>query len=78
MNEDYISRTPKEDYKNVIMKLIKNAAFQYFNKLKETHKKLDQVEYKELKMQKYLGSKLLSNKEKKLLYLLRSRCYNVK
>ena len=46
--------------------------------LKETHKKLDQVEYKELKMQYYLGSRLLHNQEKKLLYLLRSRCYDVK
>ena len=46
--------------------------------LKETHKKLDQVEYKELKMQDYLGSRLFNIKEKKLLYLLRSRCYDVK
>ena len=78
MNEEYISRTPKGDYKNIIMKQIKNAAFLYFMGLKETHKKLDQVEYKELKMQEYLGSRLLNNKEKKLLYLLRSRCYDVK
>ena len=46
--------------------------------LKETHKKLDQVENKELKMQDYLGSILLNKKEKKLLYLLRSRCYDAK
>lgn len=78
MDEYYIKRTPKEEYKNIILKLIKNAAYAYFMKLKETHKKLDNVEYKELKMQTYLGSKLLNNKEKKLLYLLRSRCYEVK
>ena len=60
------------------MKPIKSAAFLYFMGLKETHKKLDQVEYKELKMQYYLGSRLLNNQEKKLLYLLRSRCYDVK
>ena len=45
---------------------------------KVTHKKLDQVEYKELKIQEYLKSRLLGNKEKKLLYTLRSRCYDVK
>ena len=78
MNEDDIKRTSKEDYKNKMLNLIKNAGFKYFMQQKETHKKLDQVEYTELKIQAYLKSRLLSNKEKKLLYLLRSRCYDVK
>ena len=55
-----------------------NTAFKYFLQQKETHKKLDQVQYKELQVQTYLRSVVLSNKEKKLLYLLRSRCYDVK
>ena len=78
MNEDDIKRTSKEDYKNKMLNLIKNADFKYFMQQKETHKKLDQVEYTELKIQAYLKSRLLSNKEKKLLYLVRSRCYDVK
>ena len=48
MGEEYLSMTPKEDY-NMFFKLIQNLAFSHFMQLKETHKKLDQVEYKELK-----------------------------
>ena len=78
MNEEQISRTPKDEYKTCIMKHIRKSAFTYFINLKETHTKLDSVHYDNLEMQRYLGSKLLSNKEKKLLYLLRSRCFDAK
>ena len=78
MDEEKISRTPKEVYKTEILKQIKKSAFTYFLNLKETHSKLDSVHYDTLETQKYLGSKLINNKEKKLLYLLRSRCYDAK
>ena len=78
MNEEQIKRTPKEQYKKEIMKQIRSSAFTYFMNLKETHTKLDSVQYNKLEFQQYLGSKLLTNKEKTLLYLLRSRCYDAK
>ena len=64
MNEEQISRTPKYEYKTLIMKHIRKSEFTYFINLKETHTKLDSVHYDKLKIQGYLGSKLLSNKEK--------------
>ena len=60
------------------MKQIRSSAFTYFMNLKETHTKLDSVQYNKLEFQQYLGSKLLTNKEKTLLYLLRSRCHDAK
>ena len=67
MNEEQISRTPKDEYKTLVMKHIRKSAFTYFLNLKETHTKLDSLHYDSLEIQRYLGSKLLSNKEKKLL-----------
>ena len=46
--------------------------------LKETHKKIDKITYEEFRIEPYLKSKVLSQKEKKLLYLLRSQCHNSK
>ena len=46
--------------------------------LKETHKKIGKIIYEEFRIQPYLKSKVLSQKEKKLLYLLRSQCHNSK
>lgn len=78
MNEENIRKTPKEQYKKDIMKQIRSSAFTYFMNLKETHTKLDSIHYNKLELQGYLRSKALTNKEKKLLYLLRSRCFDAK
>ena len=78
MNEENIRKTPKEQYKKDIMKPIRSSAFTYFMNLKETHTKLDSIHYNKLELQGYLRSKALTNKEKKLLYLLRSRCFDAK
>ena len=64
MDEEKISRTPKEVYKTEILKQIKKSAFTYFMNLKETHSKLDSVHYDTLETQTYLGSRLINNKEK--------------
>ena len=47
-------------------------------KLKSTHTKLDKVTYTQLKLQAYLTSSLITQKQKELLYLMRANCYNVK
>ena len=67
MDEEKISRTPKEVYKTEILKQVRKSAFTYFLNLKETHSKLDSVHYDTLETQKYLGSKLINNKEKKVI-----------
>ena len=52
----------------MILNLIKKAAFKYCMQQKETHKKLDQVEYKELKIQHNLKTCLLGNKKEAIIY----------
>ena len=45
---------------------------------KEGHTKLDNITYTKLKLQPYLSSSLIDNNQKKLLYILRSKCHNSK
>ena len=78
MDENKICETPKSIYKKEIKALINKAAFKYFMKLKEKHSKLDKLTYTQLKLQPYLSSKNITNKQKELLYLLRSHCYYTK
>ena len=42
---------------------------------KEGHTKLDEIRYTKLKLQPYLSSSLIDNNQKKLLYVLRSKCH---
>ena len=78
MDEDGISRTSKEEYKKKIKLLVQKAAFDYYMKLKNEHKKLDGVNYQELKIQPYLTDTQFNQKERKLLYSLRSKCHKSK
>ena len=54
------------------------AAFKYFLKIKEAHTKLDKIEYTQLRIQPYLSTTLITNKQKQLLYILRSNCHSEK
>ena len=78
MDEEKIAQTPKSIYKKEIWSLVRKAAFEYFMNLKANHTKLDKLTYTKLKLQDYLSSSLITHKQKELLYLLRSSCYNVK
>ena len=78
MNEEEISSIPKSDYKNKIKALIRNAAFGSFLETKSKHKKLDNISYPSFQIQPYLTSSKFNNKERELLYLLRSHCYKSK
>ena len=78
MDESKIADTPKSLYKKEIWSLVRKSAFEYLMKLKSTHTKLDKVTYTQLKLQAYLTSSLITQKQKELLYLMRANCYNVK
>lgn len=78
MNEEIISATPKCEYSKNIKKLINNAVFSYYLTLQQTHSKLSEVDYSELKIQPYLVSNSLNNEEKQLLYNMRSNCHSLK
>ena len=78
IKEEEICSIPKSEYKEKIKSLIKNAAFHYFIERKSEHKKLDSISYPNFQIQPYLTSSYFNNKERGLLYLLRSHCYKSK
>ena len=78
MNEEKIIQTPKSEYKKIIKALVNKAAFGFFLKAKEGHSKLDKIQYTQLRIQPYLSTTLISNKQKELLYILRSNCHSSK
>ena len=78
LNEDEICHTPKNIYKVKIKDLISKAAFKHFLTIKETHSKLNDLSYSELKVQPYLTSNMITNEQKQLLYKLRSKCHESK
>ena len=78
INEEEIASTPKSIYKTKIKNLVNKAAFNYFLNIKETHSKLDETLYTQFELQPYLTTSLLTQSEKELLYLLRSKCHSSK
>ena len=68
MNEEEIQATPREELKKKIKKLINISAFKQILKTKEKHSKLDEVHFSELKIQSYLKSSKIQNKEKKTAF----------
>ena len=58
--------------------MVNKAAFNYFLNIKETHSKLDETLYTQFELQPYLTTSLLTQSEKELLYLLRSKCHSSK
>ena len=55
---------PKNMYKKIEKRLINKAVFDFFMNKKQTHSKLDGVEYSKLETQPYLMSKKLNTNEK--------------
>ena len=78
MDENLIKSTSKEEYKIQIKEKVKQAAFEQYIKMKESHSKLNEVKYTSLEIQPYLKSEMFNKEEMKLLYLLRSRCHKSK
>ena len=78
IDEERIKSKTKQEYKKEIHEKVKNAAFRELMKLKETHSKLDDVNYTDFAIQPYLKNKMFSKDECKLLYLLRSKCHSSK
>ena len=69
---------PKDAYKKKVKSLVEKAALKYFLNKKESHSKLDELKYEKLSIQPYLTERKFSSEERRLLVLLRSRCFNAK
>ena len=78
LNEEKIMQTSKSEYKSEIKALVHKATFKYFMNKKKNHSKLDEIKYTKLQLQPYLSSSVINNKQKELLYILRSKCHNSK
>ena len=78
LNEKEIKEMSKEDYKKTIKELVEKAAMKYFLEEKKSHSKLEEVFYDKLQLQPYLTDRRFSTEERKLLVLLRSRCFSAK
>ena len=78
LEDDDIKKMPKEEYKKHINEKVRNAAFLEMLQMKQQHSKIKEVNYPSFTIQPYLRSKQISNKEKVLLYLLRSKCHSSK
>ena len=73
-----VLRTPKDQYKVEIRKLIQKAAFKYFTEIQVTHQKIKYSHYEALRIQTYLVDNSLSVEEIELLYILRFHCHKSK
>ena len=67
MNGMEISGVCKEVYKRLVKGLITKAAFKYIMTQKQTHSKLDGVDYLVFEIQPYLKSNNIGTNEKRAL-----------
>ena len=72
-----IKAMKKAKFKTIVKKACKENAFKYLISIKEGKTKLDNCEYKELKIRNYLKSDKLSSRKQKLLFKLRTRMIDV-
>jgi hypothetical protein len=79
IDEDFIKSIQKEGYREYINSKIKAGAYKYYMKQKEkSKKKLKNLKYEEISIQQYLTKEYFSFEEKKLLFSLRSQCYDAR
>ena len=73
MTEAEISQLSKERFRKIIKPKVTNAAFEFLKKLKESHSKMQKIEYKNFEIASYLKSPLFNNNNRTLLLALRTR-----
>ena len=78
MDDEKIKSITKEQYKKQVKQWVRKAAFKFFIKEKEGHKKVQNIVYEDFAIQPYLKSKLFNAEERNLLFALRSNCHPAK
>ena len=71
-DENMFQGYSKVQFKTFIKKHINNASFKYLNSLQIKHTKIQNIEYKEHKLQPYISESKLSNKMVSVLFSMRS------
>ena len=73
LEEDVIEKATINSYKKFIKSKVRKAAFKYLIIRKETHSKLNELEYSKLETQEYITSSIFTNEDVSTLFSLRSR-----
>ena len=65
---DFIKSKSKDAFKRMVKVRAKDFALRMLRTKQEKHSKMDNLDYKELKMQNYMQSEVLKTKQKKLIF----------
>ena len=77
LEEDVIEKATINSYKKFIKSKVRKAAFKYLIKRKETHSKLNELEYSKLETQEYLTSSIFTNEDVSTLFFCAQDQWNV-
>ena len=77
LNFEVIKLTKKEAFKKMVKNACMKVTLAYLLKEKEDKSKMINLEYKELKIQKYLTSDKLSKRKQKIIFKWRTRMIEV-
>ena len=78
LDEDIILSYSKAAYKKHVEEKVRKASFDLYMNEKNKYSKLRKVNYEKFELQSYLKNQNFSNKERNLLYSLRSQYYSAK
>ena len=74
LSDDQIATMSKEKFRNLVKSATNNEAFKYLMKKKESHSKLNELDYSKLEIQDYLKTdNMLTDDEKCILFKFRVR-----
>jgi len=77
-DEDFIRSINKSEYKLMVKKAVTSVAFKEYLYQLQQSRKLKNLSYERFEIQDYIKNKNISNKEKQLLFSLRTKTYNVR
>jgi hypothetical protein len=75
-NEEEIRNLTKTQFKAMVKRKVRQAAFIELQEAKRNHSKVRDIKFQSLGMQEYIASSKFSNNQCKLLFNLRSKCVN--
>ena len=78
LSDELIVKMKKKKFKKFLKCKIKETAMKYLNKIKNSHSKVENINYENLQVQPYLVDTKFTTNEKQLLFRLRTRMTNVK
>ena len=78
LTDEQIASVSKFKFKKMIKEKARQAAFEYLMDIKKSHSKMDNLQYSQLEMQKYLSNNFIYKNDAQLLFKLRTRMADFK